>query len=115
MNVEKTANDSLSIEFTEEIQVIFHKSANLLINSILDDDIMEQKFVIRAISSTISRNHGTREEFRILICRESYWELLLVMQGLFLCATNADSILSIVILVRILGFKSINYSGLPNY
>ena len=37
MKIEKDGNDSLSIEHMEEIQVIFHKSLDPLISSIIDN------------------------------------------------------------------------------
>ena len=38
LKIEKDGNESLSTEHKEEIQVIFHKSINLLIGSILDNN-----------------------------------------------------------------------------
>jgi hypothetical protein len=44
LKVEKGGNDRLSIEHIEEIKVIFHKSIDLLISSILNNDLFVYKF-----------------------------------------------------------------------
>ena len=61
MKIEKAGNDSLSNEYKKEIQVIFHKSMDLLTNIILNNRNNNNSF------STVRSKKATKKLIIIII------------------------------------------------